>query len=232
MSDRWTDRLSEYLDGDLAPEERAEMESHLAACPACAAALQDLGDLVSRARGLRELDASIGVGSDLWPGIEARIRDLPVSSVRPLPERRGGGGWGSRGLFTLPQLAAACVAAIALSSAIFWVANDIAHRGDIARGAESRRATAVTASSEAARAAGAEIEALRKSLHDRRDQLDPETLGALEASVATMEAAVDDARRALDADPDNPYVQAHLDEMRARQLDLLRRAVRLAGGAE
>jgi hypothetical protein len=47
-----------------------------------------------------------------------------------------------------------------------------------------------------------------------------------------MEQAVQESSRALDVDPGNPYIKAHLDELRERQLDLLRRAVSLAGGAE
>ena len=32
MSDVWTDRLSEYLDDELPPGERAALEGHLAQC--------------------------------------------------------------------------------------------------------------------------------------------------------------------------------------------------------
>jgi hypothetical protein len=235
MKDSWTDRLSDYLDGDLSPADAREMASHLETCHACSAALVELRDVVSRARGLRELDASIGVGSDLWPGIEARIRDLPVSRVRPLPDRSGGGAWWSRALFSAAQLAAACLAVAVVSVAVLRIVDEgsLAGRsGPGGAGAASRRVAVVPASSEAARAAFSEIDQLKKTLEERRDRLDSETLQALEASVASMEQAVTEASRALDADPENPYLKAHLDELKARQLHLLRRAVALAGGAE
>jgi anti-sigma factor RsiW len=233
MTDRWTDRVSEYLDGSLSPSERREMEGHLAGCAECAAVLDDLRDVVARARGLRELDASIGIGSDLWPGIESRIRELPgpVPPRRSVPSR---GAWVARRFaFSMPQLAAAFVAVLALSTALFWFASDFAGRKEGARRAGGpSRVTAVAASNASVEAAVSEIERLKKLLHERREQIDPETLRALEESLESVEAAVGDARRALEADPGNPYVRAHLDAMRERQLHLLRRAVALAGGAE
>ena len=47
MSDRWTDRLSEYLDGGVEAAERAELEAHLADCEECAATLEQLLDTTS-----------------------------------------------------------------------------------------------------------------------------------------------------------------------------------------
>src|SRR6185369_9615038 len=46
MSDVWTDRLSEYLDDELPPRERATLEVHLAQCAECSATLADLRRVV------------------------------------------------------------------------------------------------------------------------------------------------------------------------------------------
>ena len=43
-----------------------------------------------------------------------------------------------------------------------------------------------------------------------------------------IEIAIREARRALDADPRNPYVRAHLDETMRRKVELLHRATMLA----
>jgi anti-sigma factor RsiW len=48
--------LSAYLDGELAPEERAELESHLPACSGCREALEELREL--------------GEGLRAWPDVE------------------------------------------------------------------------------------------------------------------------------------------------------------------
>ena len=52
MTDQWTDRLSEYLDDELTPDERVAVEGHLSHCVACGAALADLKRIVVRARSL------------------------------------------------------------------------------------------------------------------------------------------------------------------------------------
>ena len=54
MNDLWNDRLSEYLDGDLAAHERAALEEHLLTCETCRADLVGLRLVVERARPLRD----------------------------------------------------------------------------------------------------------------------------------------------------------------------------------
>jgi len=209
------------------------MEHHLAECPVCGDVLDELRNVVTRARGLRELDASIGVGSDLWPGIEARIREIPIRSAREGAAPARGGWFAHRFTLSLPQLAAAMIAMVAVSGALLWFASDFAGRQAATRvAAGSNRVTAVAASSVPVEAARSEIGRLKQMLDDRRKDIDPETLRALEGSLGSVETAVGEASQALAADPGNPYVQAHVDEMRERQLHLLRRAVALAGGAE
>ena len=48
----WTDRLSDYLDGELPPAERNSLEAHLETCAECARVLEELRTVVSRTRGL------------------------------------------------------------------------------------------------------------------------------------------------------------------------------------
>ncbi|HEU4334737.1 MAG TPA: zf-HC2 domain-containing protein, partial [Candidatus Eisenbacteria bacterium] len=67
MTDRWTDRLSEYLDGTLALGDRHELEAHVATCAACAEALEDLRRLVALARALPADDAARLPHDDPWP---------------------------------------------------------------------------------------------------------------------------------------------------------------------
>jgi len=52
MKDQWTDRLSEYLDGELARPERTTLEAHLASCDACRRTLDELRRVVTNARAL------------------------------------------------------------------------------------------------------------------------------------------------------------------------------------
>jgi anti-sigma factor RsiW len=90
MSDRWTERLSEYLDGELPVADQAALEVHLETCSDCSAVLADLRRVVARARSM-DVEAP---RRDLWPAIATRIGATPIRATRV--ERR----WS----FSLPQL--------------------------------------------------------------------------------------------------------------------------------
>jgi predicted anti-sigma-YlaC factor YlaD len=47
MTDAWSERLSEYLDGGLSETERAEAEAHLQHCADCRSLLAELKDVVA-----------------------------------------------------------------------------------------------------------------------------------------------------------------------------------------
>src|SRR5690349_10152094 len=100
--DQWTDRLSEYLDGELGIAERAALEAHLAGCPACVAVLAELRRVVARAQAVDDQPPT----TDLWPAI---ARQIGVSSG---DEAHGEASLAARRArrrlwFTVPQLAAA-----------------------------------------------------------------------------------------------------------------------------
>jgi hypothetical protein len=69
VPDPWLERLSEYLDEELAPSERAACEAHLAGCAACRALLEDLRRVQRAARALPTRPPE----RDLWPGIEREL---------------------------------------------------------------------------------------------------------------------------------------------------------------
>src|SRR2546423_14692201 len=89
MNDRWTDRLSEYLDGELGAADVAALEAHLPACADCRAALGELRRVVARAQALEDRPPA----TDLWPEI-ARHLGVVSLDARPAPPPLS---------FTLPQ---------------------------------------------------------------------------------------------------------------------------------
>ncbi len=134
MSDRWTDRLSEYLDHDLSDPERLELEAHVAACAECAATLAGLREVVGRARRLEHAAPA----EDLWPAIAARIGAVEAGATVGVPKGAGGAarardvragdrrrlhGW-LQGRFTLslPQAAFAAAALMVIAGASVWMA--------------------------------------------------------------------------------------------------------------
>lgn len=227
MSDRYTDLISDYLDGTLDPGTHRQVERHLAGCTECAALLSDFERVVGRARVLVEDDTP--PADDLWPGIEARLRraanaPLPVPvMITAVPERRS---LKPRISFTIPQLAAACLALVVLSAAgAFYV------------GRGSRKAETVSISQLPAPAAATmvesqdaikDVERLKELLASRRNDLNPATVAALETSLRTIDSAIRQAQLALAADPKNPYLRDHLDDTMRRKVDLMRRATMLA----
>jgi hypothetical protein len=234
MNDAYVDRISEYLDGELDPKTRREMEAHLTGCAACTEILEDLRRLHSEARSL-PLE---GPADDLWPGIEERIRR---ASQAQEPARIERAAWrGRRISFSMPQLAAACLAVAAISGAAVWVAVS---RAPVVPGAGVTGGTARMASSGSTSGeslgvrssdplAAQDVQELRRILDSSRKDLDPATVRSLEESIVIIDVAIRQAQRALAADPANPYVRAHLDETMRRKVQLLHRATVLASATE
>ncbi len=77
MSAHERERLAGYLDGELPPAERAEVEAHLATCEECASLLAEMGAVDDVARGL-PLEVPSGYLEALPGRVRARIeRESP-----------------------------------------------------------------------------------------------------------------------------------------------------------
>jgi len=227
MSDQWTDRLSEYLDDELPPDERAALEAHLRQCTACGAALADLKRIVARARGLEDRLPD----HDLWPGIAARI-GASSGEVRAidLGAERARRRWS----FSLPQLVAAGLALMALSGGTVWLLQPSGGQAVAAREPAPTMpvvSVGTSAASLRARAAGqsyaAAVSDLERVLEQNRGRLDSTTVRVIERNLATIDSAIAQAQRALAADSANVYLNSHLAETRQRKLELLRQAAAL-----
>lgn len=232
MPDRWTDRLSEYLDGELGASDAVALEAHLAGCADCRATLAELRRVVLRAGALDDRPPR----ADLWPGVAARIGRAPgghapiraPSGARLTPRRP------RRFSFTVPQLAAAAVALTLLSSGVAWLAL----RGPVAQPVVQPTAAlpvSMPAMTNAVATEGADpryasaVATLERVLAEHRGRLDTATVRVLEKNLAIIERAIRDAQSALAADPANQYLNLHLAQERRRKLELLRRVAVLAG---
>src|SRR5438552_5051242 len=106
MHEEWAEKLSDYLDGELAGDERQAVESHLAGCAACTKVLEDLKRVVARAASIQPRPPA----ADLWTGIAARIDAPPARSgvtAFPGPDSQWRRMLSRRVSFSLPQRAAA-----------------------------------------------------------------------------------------------------------------------------
>jgi len=220
MNDQWTDRLSDYLDGEIDAPDRAALETHLASCAACAATFAELREVVARAGALTPRPPA----ADLWPGIAPRLdRATPLMAFPARPARRFS--------FTVPQLVAAGLALMVVSGGGVWVLQHGGRNTDLPRlAATSDAAPAVVPVALADPRYDEAIADLQQALEAGRARLDPGTIRILEANLDAIDTAIEQSRRALATDPANVYLHSHLAEARQRKLALLRRGVDLANG--
>ena len=221
MKDQWTDRLSEYLDGELGAAERAALEGHLATCAECGATLAELRRVVARAGALDDRPPA----ADLWPAIAEQI------GVVSLPARRAR----RRIAFTVPQLAAASVALALASSATAWLLIRPGARAPVveaptpAPSAPATLATLATTAMYPDKRYAAQVADLERALERGRGQLDTTTVRVIEKNLRIINRAIREAQSALAADPANSYLNLHLAQEMRRKLELLRQAAALAG---
>lgn len=243
-SDHWTDRLSEYLDGDLPAEDRERLELHLLECPACAELLLELRQVVAAAGSLEDRDPA----RDLWPGIAGRL--APRAALAESPDTRPASGAATtpaepisleahrrgtgvrRVALTVPQLLAAGIALVLFSAGGAWLA--------LSPGAGSGPgAVASTVPAERTAPAGSEapvafatayesaIADLEVEFREQRNRLDPETIRVVERNLAIIDAAIADAQLALEEDPASGFLNGHLANAMRRKVDLLRQAAQI-----
>ena len=221
MTDKWTNRLSEYIDGELDSAERAALEEHLATCGHCYATLGDLRQVVARAKSLEDREPT----NDLWAGIRAGMTSTPAAVTARRPARPSA----RRFSFSVPQLLAASIALMLISGGGAWLAlrsptrtstpDEIAQR-------EPRRPPNVNVNW--TRSTDAAIADLQVALDQNEKRLDTATVRIVRQNLAIIDRAIADARAALDKDPGNTYLSLHLADTMRRKVELLRRVNDLA----
>jgi hypothetical protein len=171
---------------------------------------------------------------DLWSGISARIQTMPVTATPPVQAGRIS--------FTLPQLAFAASLLIAVASGLTWmVARPQSNTPGAAANepviqaygvAEEETGGRIVPANFADAQFNAAVTDLEQILRSDRDRLDPRTVLIIERNLKAIDAAINEARMALNDDPANPYLNSHLADARRRKLDLLRHATTLAMAGE
>jgi hypothetical protein len=197
------ERLSAYLDGDLEPPGRTEIERHLSDCVACRHTLDELRDLVDRA-GALAAGADRPPERDLWPEIERRLGSGPSARHRPPAERPG--------VRLAVRLAAAAALIAAVAGAVYF--------------AVSRPAPEIppeVASTDATDATDAEAAAELQAVLRRSPILATVAGPRLAEEQRTFDRALAETRSALAVDPDNPYLREHLRRLRGQRQHLVRR---------
>ena len=81
MNTHWTERLSEYIDGELSSAERTDCEAHLSTCGPCRVAADELRTVIAAAKADRDRMPT----ADLWPGVLARIAPAQAGALTGAP---------------------------------------------------------------------------------------------------------------------------------------------------
>jgi len=208
MNDQWTDRLSEYVDGELANGERTALEAHLATCAACRATVEDLRQVVARARALDNRAPK----ADLWPAVAKRIGAGKVVDIRS-----------RRFSFSVPQLIAASVALILLSGGGAWMALKPRHTVVVTPRPDPRTDPGFVPLAVSTGRTDAAIADLQNVFERNKSRLDTSTVRVVQQAFTTIDRAIAEARAALEADPSDAYLNLHLADTMRRKLELLRR---------
>lgn len=216
MSDTWTDRLSAFLDDELAADERVALEAHLTACSECRTDL-------ARLRRVQAWAADYPgrpVHADVWHGIAAAIRTRREVSLpnAAQPTRRR---------VSLPLALAASLALLAVGAGSWWAARATApgpvmvpNAGASALFAPHQTNTALLA----AERYGAAIAQLEQALFQGGSQLDTGTVRVVKSKLEIIDRAIGEAREALAKDPASAYLADHFATMMRKKLNLLRSA--------
>jgi hypothetical protein len=227
MSDHYTSQLSAYLDDELDSGARAKLTAHLAGCAECAALLDDLRAIVAAAPD----HAGRAPSRDLWPEIESRLDEAEIISIgtarRSARPPAGRFGW--------RELIAASIVMAAVGGAAVYLA--------LSSGASDRPPSLAQApvatrpitpdssvSGGSSNAAFAErdydsaVRDLERVLEAGRTRLDTATVRSVEESLRKIDAAIAEARAAIQRDPSNGYLNRQIAANMRRKLNLLRTA--------
>ncbi len=225
MTDKWTESLSGYLDGELEAGVRAELEKHLEVCSECRATITQLESVVGWAGEF----AGSEPDRDVWPQILEEITDTntAVVDLEEVRDKKRKTVWWKHS-----QAIAAVFAFLAVGMGVVLVAtvlhpeDQISVRIDLAQPAEG---LPVSTAIHAAQTYGPAIADLETVLLEGEGILDTSTVRVLCEKLDIIDQAMREAREALVQDPNSGYLVDHYTGMMRKKLTLLRSVARRAG---
>lgn len=234
MTNDWTDRLSEYLDGALSPAEQAACEAWLAANAAGRVLLEEIRGVVAKAKTLPDAPVPEAVWAGISAGLGPRTPGRSGGLVAIDAARRPAASPSyRRWSFTPIQALAAAAALLLIGGGVaigvrvrLGVKTPVAVGPNIGGGpVEQPRVTPVAARAD--RSYDRAVDQLQQVLDANRSTLDTSTVRVLERSLTRIDAALAEAQQALANDPRNPYLNDHLARIKRKKLDLLRQSAAL-----
>jgi anti-sigma-K factor RskA len=228
MQNRWMDRVSEFVDGELDPTERALFEGRMAEDEELRRAVLEIEWLVGGAASLGAIEPP----RDLWPAIQAGITTVSGATV---PNRRPGSPAPRPRAWRRAAVIAAGLALMVVSASAGWWLRDFGEPlpqtvasidQPVAPRPEADMAAANFADQEERLAES--IGELEAALQQYGEHLDPDTREAILHNLELIDSAIADAHLALEEDPNSDYLHSHIATSMERKVRLLEDATRLA----
>ncbi len=210
--------LDDFVDDETTPDERREVEQHLAGCSDCRSVVKDTRALLAASATLAR---EVPPGEDLWPDIRARIGQARSATASP---------WSGARTRWLGLAASLLVVALAGSTTL-WLRQsgrtpsvDGQPAGTALPADYDPSATIEDQMREYVEAA----ELLQASIRERGTKLSPETLVVVEKNLAIIDQAIAEVRGVLESDPTDRGNALMLQAMHQQKVELLRRVSRLS----
>jgi hypothetical protein len=195
-------QINDLVDETLPTHELTSALQHLNHCAQCRAEVEDLRTMLHR---IAQLPTAITPSRDLRGDMWAKVDRKTLWSFRY-------------------PLAAAAVLLIALSSAITVLVLRPASGPEI-RVTETQATPSVDLVS-LEREYSQEVEELQRVLRQNRESLSPETVRILEDNLRIIDTAIQEARTALESDPQSGMLGELLRSAYQRKVELLKQAAR------
>jgi anti-sigma factor RsiW len=217
------ERTHDLIDGLLPSETADRARRHMEQCAECRDRYASLSELTS---DLRSVPRDATPPPEIWQAIARRIDGtapsaesesadvLVLPGVRPAARRIS---------FTIPQLAAASVALAITSASVLWMATSRPTPA-VSVGTETAGVTRF-ASDEASYDTA--LDELMTIVETARPYLAPETLVALDQSLAEIDTAIEEIGAALDSDPSSELLRSMLVTQQRSKLRVLRQVATL-----
>ena len=219
--ERYLNAIHERVDGTLGPIRRAELELHLEGCDGCRALAADLQEIARSARSLDVLEPP----EHVWKSIAGRLR-----TERGMTEPSGALGRHR----SMAMLAVAAALLLAVGASLFMLRTPVpppqttattqlagepasgdAASEDPVQGVVKKLAVTETAFQDLVNASEA------------TNTVDPKTAAALKKNLLVMNEAINETRKALDADPQSAPARASLYEVLKQKIQFLQDTIAL-----
>jgi hypothetical protein len=217
--ERYSEWLSEAVDGTLDRDKQAELDAHCRGCAECRELLSDLMEIRAAAATLDRLTPS----PDMWKAIAEKID--PANAALPLRRVTPAKASPIWQVSSWMQLAAAAALVTMLGAAAWFALSTRPASNGSGSIAELARATSELQLAEQHYLNA--IAALEKLTVQKDTVLDPAVAAEIAASLTSIDRAIDDSRAALKTDPDSFVAQTSLLEALRMKVALLQETVSL-----